>query len=127
MATLCSNPTWPPCVACPGWNARRWCSATCSIITIGSDLPHSPRAILKKQVERLRERGYTGMFASELEFYLFDESYQAIHERNYHKPKTAGHYIEDYNILQTTREEPVLRAIRKHLQASGIPGGKLQG
>ncbi len=63
------------------------------------DLPHSPRAILKKQVERLRERGYTGMFASELEFYLF----------------------EDYNILQTTREEPVLRAIRKHLQASGIP------
>ncbi|WP_458237734.1 glutamine synthetase family protein, partial [Pseudomonas sp. P5_A2_2] len=85
------------------------------------DLPHSPRAILKKQVERLRERGYTGMFASELEFYLFDESYEAIHQRNYHKPKTAGHYIEDYNILQTTREEPVLRAIRKHLQASGIP------
>ncbi|WLG48172.1 glutamine synthetase family protein [Pseudomonas sp. FP1742] len=85
------------------------------------DLPHSPRAILKKQVERLRERGYTGMFASELEFYLFDESYQAIHERNYHQPKTAGHYIEDYNILQTTREEPVLRAIRKHLQACGIP------
>ena len=91
------------------------------------DLPHSPRAILKKQIERLRERGYTGMFASELEFYLFDESYEAIHERNYHKPKTAGHYIEDYNILQTTREEPVLRAIRKHLQASRHSRGKLQG
>jgi glutamine synthetase len=85
------------------------------------DLPHSPRGILKKQVARLAERGYTGMFASELEFYLFNESYEDIHEKNYVKPKTAGHYIEDYNILQTTREEPVMRAIRKNLQAAGIP------
>ncbi len=85
------------------------------------DLPHSPRAILKKQVARLSERGYVGMFASELEFYLFDESYRAIHERNYQQPRTAGHYIEDYHILQTTREEPVMRAIRKHLQAAGVP------
>ncbi len=85
------------------------------------DLPHSPRAILKKQVARLSERGYVGMFASELEFYLFDESYRAIHERNYQHPKTAGYYIEDYHILQTTREEPVMRAIRKHLQAAGVP------
>ncbi len=85
------------------------------------DLPHSPRGILKQQVERLTERGYTGMFASELEFYLFNESYEDIHEKNYKNPKTAGYYIEDYNILQTTREEPVMRAIRKHLQAIGIP------
>ena len=87
----------------------------------GHDLPHSPRGILKKQVARLAERGYTGMFASELEFYLFNESYEDIHEKNYQKPKTAGYYIEDYNILQTTREEPVMRAIRKHLQAAGVP------
>ena len=84
------------------------------------DLPHSPRAILKKQVARLAERGMVGMFASELEFYLFDESYQAIHQRNYQDPRTAGQYIEDYHILQTTREEPVMRAIRRHLQAAGI-------
>lgn len=85
------------------------------------DLPHSPRAILKRQVQRLRERGYTGMFASELEFYLFDESYEAIGQKHYQGAKTAGSYIEDYHILQTTREEPVMRAIRKHLQAAGIP------
>ena len=85
------------------------------------DLPHSPRGILRKQVARLTERGYVGMFASELEFYLFNESYEDIHAKNYQKPKTAGYYIEDYNILQTTREEPVMRAIRKHLQACGIP------
>jgi glutamine synthetase len=86
----------------------------------GVELRHSPRALLRKQVARLAERGWRGMFASELEFYLFDESYQAIHARNYAQPKTAGHYIEDYNILQTTREEPVLRALRRHLQAAGI-------
>jgi glutamine synthetase len=83
-------------------------------------LPHSPRAILRRQVARLAERGWRGMFASELEFYLFDESYEAIHARNYAEPKTAGHYIEDYNILQTTREEPVMRALRRQLQAAGV-------
>lgn len=84
------------------------------------DLPHSPRGILKKQLARLSERGMLAMFASELEFYLFDESYEAIQQRNYQHPKTAGYYIQDYNILQTTREEPVMRAIRKQLQAAGI-------
>ena len=86
----------------------------------GAELPHSPRALLRRQVARLSERGWRGMFASELEFYLFDESFEAIHARNYAQPKTAGHYIEDYNILQTTREEPVMRALRGHLQAAGI-------
>lgn len=85
------------------------------------DLPHSPRAILKRQIARLTERGFSAMFASELEFYLFDESYEAIHARNYAQPKTASAYPEDYHILQTTREEPVMRAIRRHLQAAGIP------
>ena len=59
--------------------------------------------------------------ASELEFYLFDESYEAIHAKRYHEPKTAGYYIEDYHILQTTKEEGVMRAIRKGLQGAGIP------
>jgi glutamine synthetase len=85
-----------------------------------ADLPHSPRAILRRQVARLAERGWRGMFASELEFYLFDETYEAIDKRNYVAPNTAGHYIEDYHILQTTREEPVIRALRRHLQAAGI-------
>jgi glutamine synthetase len=85
-----------------------------------ADLPHSPRAILRRQVARLAERGWRGMFASELEFYLFDESYEAIHARNYAEAKTAGRYIEDYHLLQTTREEPAMRALRRHLQAAGI-------
>jgi glutamine synthetase len=91
------------------------------------DLPHSPRAMLKRQIARLAERGYVGMFASELEFYLFDESYVDIHARDYRNPKTAGYYIEDYHILQTTREEPVMRAMRKGMQAAGIPVENTKG
>lgn len=91
------------------------------------DLPHSPRAILKRQIARLTERGYVGMFASELEFYLFDEPYEDIHARDYRNPKTAGYYSEDYNILQTTREEPVMRAMRKGMQAAGIPVENTKG
>ncbi len=85
------------------------------------DVPHSPRAILKRQIKRLAEKKMTAFFASELEFYLFDESFEAIHNKGYRDPKTAAYYIEDYHIFQTAKEEPVMRAIRNGLQGAGIP------
>ncbi len=84
-------------------------------------LPHSPRAILKAQVARLAERGLSACFASELEFYLFDETYRSAHEKGYAGLTTAGSYIEDYHLLQTTKEEGVMRAVRNGLQGAGIP------
>ncbi|WP_137391748.1 glutamine synthetase family protein [Rhodoligotrophos defluvii] len=84
-------------------------------------VPHSPRAILKAQIERLNARGMKAYTASELEFYLFDESFRSAFEKGYRELRTAGYYIEDYHILQTTKEEDVMRAIRKGLQAAGIP------
>jgi glutamine synthetase len=85
------------------------------------ELAHSPRQILKRQVARLAERKMRGVFASELEFYLFDESFESALGKRYHGLKTAGAYIEDYHILQTSKEEGVMRAIRNGLQAAGIP------
>jgi glutamine synthetase len=85
------------------------------------DLPHSPRAMLKKQIARLKKDKMRAFFASELEFYLFDESFESVAHKRYANLKTAGHYIEDYHILQTTKEEGVMRAIRKGLQGAGIP------
>src|SRR4051812_49221512 len=82
---------------------------------------HSPRAILKNQVARLAERGMRPFLASELEFYLFDETYETALAKRYGGLKTAGAYIQDYHILQTTKEEGVMRAIRKGLQGAGIP------
>jgi glutamine synthetase len=81
----------------------------------------SPRQILKRQVARLAQRGLSAMMASELEFYLFDESYRSIHDKGYRDLRTAGYYIEDYHIFQTTKEEPILRSMRNGLQDAGIP------
>jgi len=85
------------------------------------ELAHSPRAILKAQVARLRAAGMRAYVASELEFYLFDESYESALAKRYTGLKTAGAYIEDYHILQTTKEEAVMRAVRNGLQGAGIP------
>src|SRR6185437_7631627 len=58
---------------------------------------------------------------SELEFYLFDDDYRSAFDKGYRNLKTAGYYIEDYHIFQTTKEEGVMRAVRRELTASGIP------
>ena len=85
------------------------------------ELAHSPRAMLKKQIARLDERNVLACFASELEFYLFDESFKAAHDKNYTCLETAGYYIEDYHIFQTSKEEDVMRNIRLGLEGAGIP------
>jgi len=85
------------------------------------DVPHSPRAMLKKQLKRLEAMKLKAYMASELEFFLFDDSYEIANQKGYRNLKTSGHYIEDYHILQTTKDESVLRAIRNGLHAAGIP------
>jgi glutamine synthetase len=85
------------------------------------DLPHSPRGLLRRQVARLKERGYLAYFASELEFYLFDETYRTAQEKRWQGLDTASPYIQDYLIQLTTKEEGVMRAIRNGIEAAGIP------
>ena len=87
----------------------------------GELLPHSPRTILKRQVERALTMGFTANMASELEFYVIDEPYDVARAKDYKQLKTAGWYIEDYHIFQTTKEEGLLRTIRNHMEAAGIP------
>jgi glutamine synthetase len=104
-----------------------WLEGTAIVLCDLSDhhhhepIPHSPRAILKRQIERLAALGYTCNAATELEFYLFDEDYRTISRKGHAHAQTAGDYIQDYHIFQTTKEEGIMRALRKHLQASGIP------
>jgi glutamine synthetase len=77
--------------------------------------------MLKKQIARLAKMSMKAYMASELEFFLFDESYESAQEKGYRNLKTEGNYIQDYHILQTTKEEAVMRAIRNGLQGAGIP------
>jgi glutamine synthetase len=81
----------------------------------------SPRSILKKQLAAAADMGFRPMGASELEYYIFTESYETAGIKRYHNLKTIGSYIEDYHILQGTREEPLNAAVRKHLSESGVP------
>ena len=85
------------------------------------DLPHSPRGILRKQVKRLQERGYLAYFASELEFYLIDESYDSARAKGFKSLATASPYIEDYLIGLTSKEEHIMRRLRNEMDAAGIP------
>jgi glutamine synthetase len=87
----------------------------------GEEVAHSPRAILKRQVARARELGFEVNMASELEFYVFDEPYDQARAKIYKGLKTAGWYIEDYHIFQTTKEESLIRAIRNGMDGAGIP------
>ncbi len=90
------------------------------------DVPHSPRAILKRQVARARAMGFEAMMATELEFYIFENSYENLRDSLQDhgairdlRPISA--YNEDYHIFQTTKEEEVMRAVRNGLYGAGIP------
>lgn len=85
------------------------------------EISHSPRAILKKQVARLRELGFVAKTATELEFFLFEKSFDEIRKSGFTNLEPISGYNEDYNIFQTTKEEAVMRPLRNHLYAAGLP------
>lgn len=93
----------------------------------GNELAISPRTMLKRQLGRLGAMGFTAKMASELEFYVFDDSYAEARAKHYRDLKTAGWYIEDYHVLETTKREPLMRAIRNGMEAAGIPVQESKG
>ena len=85
------------------------------------DVPHSPRAALKRQIARLEAMGLQAMVATELEFFLFRQSYEDLADAEYRSLTPISPYNEDYHIFQTTKEEDVMRAIRNGVASAGIP------
>jgi len=84
-------------------------------------VPVAPRSILKQQVERAARRGYIVNGGAELELYVFKDSYEEAADKKYADLQPIGRYIEDYHLLQGTKEEFVIGAIRHHLDRSGVP------
>ena len=84
-------------------------------------VPHSPRQILKKQIAKAEALGLTPMMATELEFFLFEKSFNEIRKSGFRDLEPFGGYNEDYHILQTNREEHVMRPLRNLLFKAGIP------
>ncbi|NLC22833.1 MAG: glutamine synthetase, partial [Halomonadaceae bacterium] len=84
-------------------------------------VPHSPRAMLKRQLARLEKMGFDSVMATELEFFLFEKSFDEIRKDGFRNLAPISGYNEDYHIFQTTKEEHVMRPLRNHLYAAGIP------
>ena len=87
----------------------------------GAPVDVAPRTILRRQLARARDLGFLALGASELEFFAFRESYASASAKGYQGLATFGEYVEDYHILQGTKTEPLVGAIRRNLEASGIP------
>jgi glutamine synthetase len=87
----------------------------------GSPVEASPRQILIAQYERAAEMGFAPYAASELEFYLYKESYSEAWEKDFRNLTPTIPYILDYHILATTMDEAYLGPIRRGMQGAGIP------
>jgi glutamine synthetase len=81
----------------------------------------APRQILKRQVERAQQAGYTSKIGSELEFYLFKNSFDDAAAAGYRNLEPSSSYIMDYHMLQTTKDEWIVRKIRNDMLGAGIP------
>ncbi len=89
--------------------------------TGGEPIAVAPRTILARQIEAARTRGLHAKMGSELEFFLFKDSYAEAGAKGYRELATWQRYIEDYHVLSSTFAEPVIGEIRRHVDASGIP------
>ncbi|KRC65982.1 glutamine synthetase [Aeromicrobium sp. Root236] len=80
----------------------------------------SPRTILKAQLAKAADAGFTALAGTELEFILFDTTYEAAWSSGYQDLTPANQYNIDYSIVGTTRVEPLLRDIRNTMYAAGM-------
>ncbi|HJP80019.1 MAG TPA: glutamine synthetase family protein [Pseudonocardiaceae bacterium] len=85
-----------------------------------SPVPVSPRQVLRRQLDRLAERGLRAFVGTELEFMVFDDSYEEAFAKGYRDLRTANQYNVDYSMLGTARIEPLLRRIRNEMTGAGL-------
>ncbi|MER6995895.1 glutamine synthetase family protein [Streptomyces sp. NPDC000410] len=86
----------------------------------GSPVVAAPRQILRRQLERLAEHGFTAHVGTELEFIVFKDTYEQAWDANYRDLTPANQYNIDYSVLGTGRIEPLLRRIRNEMAAAGL-------
>jgi glutamine synthetase len=86
----------------------------------GSPVVASPRQILRKQLERLDAAGMKAYVGTELEFIVFQDTFEEAWDAGYRNLTPANQYNVDYSILGTSRVEPLLRSIRLNMAAAGL-------
>nr|WP_260408274.1 glutamine synthetase family protein [Planomonospora venezuelensis] len=86
----------------------------------GTDVAASPRQILRGQLARLAERGWLACAGTELEFVVYNDTYEEAWRRGYRDLTPANLYNVDYSLLGTARVEPLLRRIRLGMEGAGM-------
>ncbi|MEM7201110.1 MAG: glutamine synthetase family protein [Planctomycetota bacterium] len=81
----------------------------------------APRSLLRRQLEAATAAGFVAMAGSELEYYVFEESYRDAAAKGHAGLRSVGWYLEDYHMLQGAREERLNAEVRRHLRRSGVP------
>jgi glutamine synthetase len=87
----------------------------------GAFVAENPRSVLRRQLGLLREKGLTCYCASELEFYLFNQSYHSAYAAGYRDLQPSSDYRIDYHLMQPTRDEALMRAIRNGMTEARVP------
>jgi glutamine synthetase len=111
------------------WSTTRilpWLEGTAIVLCdavddAGTEIPVSPRTMLRRQVERASGLGYTVKAGTEFEFYVLSDTYEDLSEKGYNDIERVGYYNEDYHLLQATKLEPLYRQIRNQMTAARIP------
>jgi glutamine synthetase len=86
----------------------------------GEPVAPSPRQVLRRQIDRLAERGWSAVAGTELEFVVFTDTYEQAWDSAYRGLTPANRYNVDYSILGTSRVEPLLRRLRNEMAAAGL-------
>ena len=87
----------------------------------GAPVEESPRRVLRRQIEKLRAAGFSARIGAELEFFLFRESYDQARAKGWHGLTPSSAYRQDYHLLRTARDEPIIAQIRAGMEAAGVP------
>lgn len=104
-----------------GWTDRT-VMVLCDVVddATHTNVAVAPRSILRRQIDIATESGFTVKAASELEFFLYRDTYREAHDKGYADLDAAGWYVEDYHLLQGARVEDYVGAARRALRDSGI-------
>jgi glutamine synthetase len=86
----------------------------------GDPVEPAPRHVLRRQLDRLSQRGLRAFVATELEFIVFDHTYRQAWASGYRELTPASDYNMDYAVLASTRMEPLLRDIRQNMEGAGL-------
>ncbi|MET1231311.1 MAG: glutamine synthetase family protein [Candidatus Limnocylindrales bacterium] len=117
-------------IASPVWDTMRvlpWLEKTALVLSdtmdeeTDTEIPVSPRTILKRQVALAAAQGFRVKAGSEFEYYVLRDSWDEMARKGFVPPERFGTYNEDYHLLQATKAEPLHRLLRNQMTEARIP------